>query len=434
MTNSVPVTPFRGDPSQPASADVVIVGGGIVGVMAALELAEAGVSVALCEKGMIAGEQSCRNWGWVRQMGRDEAELPLAIVALDLWRGMDARVGSPTGFRQSGIVYAAYTQHDAEHWARWHETGKRYGIQTTLLDGTAAKAMMPGMQGRVRIALMSPQDGYAEPWICVPAMAVAARAAGVAIMTNCAVRALDIEGGRVAGVITEHGRIRAQKVLIAGGVWSRVLLGNHGIDFPQLRVTGTVARIEGLEGLPEYPVGTESISVRPRMDGGHTLTLRNANIAEILPDNFRLFRQYAPLLREDWREFHLRFGMPFFLNLTSPRRWSANDKTIFETVRTLDPTPSKLFLKRALKNAPKVFPSFQNARVTHSWAGVIDVTPDTIPVIDHIPGLDGALISSGCSGHGFGLGPGIGRLAADLILNRAPVADPAPFRWARFEM
>lgn len=433
MTISVPVAAFEGDATLPHAVDVVIVGGGIVGVLTALELAEAGVSVGLCEKGVIAGEQSCRNWGWVRQMGREEAELPLAIAALNLWRGMDARIGAATGFRQAGITYAAFTKRDADHWIRWHETGSRYGIETKLLSSDRVRAITPGIAEGVRLALWSPQDGYAEPWLAVPAMAEAARTAGAAILTNCAVRALDIEGGRVAGVITERGRIRAQQVVVAGGAWSRTLLGNHDIDFPQLRLIGTAARVVGAQGLPDHPFGTEKFSFRPRFDGGHTLTLRNANIAEIVPDSFRLLRQYIPRVRENWREFHLRFGASFLQELAAPQHWDADKRTIFETVRTLDPSPSKLFLQRAIKNASKAFPSFKNARATHAWAGVIDVTPDAVPVIDQIPGLAGGYIASGCSGHGFGLGPAIGRLMADMLLDRSPLEDPKPFRWNRFK-
>src|SRR5580704_1123967 len=89
----------------PARADVVVVGGGIVGVSAALHLAEKGIAVALCEKGRIAGEQSSRNWGWCRTMGRDPSEIPLAMESLRLWRDMNRRTNRDTGFRQSGIMY-----------------------------------------------------------------------------------------------------------------------------------------------------------------------------------------------------------------------------------------------------------------------------------------------------------------------------------------
>ncbi|MCB1469050.1 MAG: FAD-binding oxidoreductase, partial [Rhizobiaceae bacterium] len=89
----------------PARVDVVVIGGGIVGTSTALSLAEKGVTVALCEKGLIGAEQSGRNWGWVRQMGRDPIEIPLSMLSMDRWREMNERTGEETGFRQTGIAY-----------------------------------------------------------------------------------------------------------------------------------------------------------------------------------------------------------------------------------------------------------------------------------------------------------------------------------------
>src|SRR5947209_13204631 len=103
------VDPVASDEAFPARADVVIIGGGIVGTSAALFLAKKGVSVVLCEKGHIAGEQSSRNWGWVRKMGRDPREIPLVIESLRLWEGMGELVGDETGFRRAGILYACET-------------------------------------------------------------------------------------------------------------------------------------------------------------------------------------------------------------------------------------------------------------------------------------------------------------------------------------
>ena len=101
------VDPVSSDEALPARVDVVVIGGGIIGASTALFLAEKGVSVALCEKGHIAGEQSSRNWGWCRKMGRDPRELPLIIESLRLWQGMNERVEAETGFRQAGIMYLA---------------------------------------------------------------------------------------------------------------------------------------------------------------------------------------------------------------------------------------------------------------------------------------------------------------------------------------
>src|SRR5207248_10472987 len=106
------VDPVRSDEVLPTRADVVIVGGGIIGTSAALFLAERGVSVALVEKGHIAGEQSSRNWGWCRKMARDPREIPLIIESLRLWEGMNQRVEAETGFRTCGIMYLGESADD----------------------------------------------------------------------------------------------------------------------------------------------------------------------------------------------------------------------------------------------------------------------------------------------------------------------------------
>src|SRR5580658_5838292 len=110
----------------PARADVVVVGGGIVGVSAALHLAKKGISVALCEKGRIAGEQSSRNWGWCRTMGRDPAEIPLAIESLRLWEPMNQEVDAETGFRSSGIIYLCESESDIERHKSWLAHARPY--------------------------------------------------------------------------------------------------------------------------------------------------------------------------------------------------------------------------------------------------------------------------------------------------------------------
>src|SRR5215203_4852906 len=116
------------DETLPQRAAVVIVGGGIVGTSAALFLARKGLSVILCEKGRIAGEQSSRNWGWVRKMGRDPREIPLIIESLRLWEGMNEMVEAETGFRRTGILYACETDEEVERRAGWLEYARPYQL------------------------------------------------------------------------------------------------------------------------------------------------------------------------------------------------------------------------------------------------------------------------------------------------------------------
>ena len=113
------VDPVEADAVQPKRADMVVIGGGIVGVSTAYALAQKGISVVLCEKGQIAGEQSSRNWGWVRKTGRDEREIPLIAESLRMWEGMNEAVGAETGFRACGILYTSQTEADDAYHEDW---------------------------------------------------------------------------------------------------------------------------------------------------------------------------------------------------------------------------------------------------------------------------------------------------------------------------
>src|SRR5436189_6120160 len=130
--------PVTSDTTLPAKADVVVIGGGIIGTSAALELAERGISVVLCEKGKIAAEQSSRNWGWCRKMGRDPRELPLIIESLRLWQGMNELVEAETGFRQAGIMYLAQTPAELGQLEGWLDHARQYQLDTRILSRAEA--------------------------------------------------------------------------------------------------------------------------------------------------------------------------------------------------------------------------------------------------------------------------------------------------------
>src|SRR3954470_12469035 len=245
------VDPVQSDESLPVRADVVVIGGGIIGTSTALFLAQRGVSVALCEKGHIAGEQSSRNWGWCRKMARDPRELPLIIEGLKLWQGMNAMVEAETGFPQAGIAYLCATAADMDAYRPWLEHAKLYQLDSRLITGDEVAALLPGMNRRWAGALHTRSDGGAEPQKAAPAIAAAARRHGATIMTACAVRGIETQAGRVVAAVTEKGRIACDSVVLAGGAWSRLFCGNLDLFLPQLKVLGSVMRTAPLEGGPE---------------------------------------------------------------------------------------------------------------------------------------------------------------------------------------
>jgi glycine/D-amino acid oxidase-like deaminating enzyme len=421
------------DPDQPASTRVVIVGGGIIGVCTAFFLARKGVPVVLCEKGEIAAEQSSRNWGWCRRMGRDPREIPLANEALRLWAEMNTMTGAETGFRRSGIVYLCKTDKELHKREAWLEqAGRPFQVDSRLLTRDQMARVLPGLAGPWAGALYTPSDGRAEPTRAAPAIAEAARQVGATILTQCAVRGVEGEAGRVSGVVTERGRIACDNVVVAGGVWSRLFLGNLGLRLPQLKVQSAVMRTEPFDGGPETSCSGTGFGLRKRLDGGYTVANWNANIADIVPDSFRFFRDFRPALFQQWGNLRLRVGPRFIQEAMLPRRWVLDATTPFERVRLLDPAPHQPILDQARVGVTAAFPVFHGKKMVESWGGVVDVTPDAVPVISAVDALPGLFIATGFSGHGFGIGPGAGRLMAELVLGETPVVDPAPFRYSRF--
>jgi glycine/D-amino acid oxidase-like deaminating enzyme len=426
------VDPVRSDEALPARADVVIIGGGIIGTSAALFLAEKGISAVLCEKGHIAGEQSSRNWGWCRKMGRDPREIPLIIESLRLWEGMNERVEAETGFRQCGIMYLAETPAELQELEAWLDHARQYQLDTRILTRAEAGELMPGLIGNWAGALYTASDGRAEPQRAAPAIAEAARRRGAAVVTQCAVRGIETAGGRISGVVTEKGRIACASVVLAGGAWSRLFCGNLGIELPQLKVLASVMRTEPLEGGPEISASGGLFGFRKRMDGGYTVATLGVRTIDLVPDNFRMFREYLPAVRLHWKKLRFRVGRRWVEEWRTPRHWALDRASPFEAVRVLDPEPDQFVLDRAKAAVAEAFPLFRDMVVAERWGGMIDVMPDAIPVISPVASLPGFFIATGFSGHGFGIGPGAGKLVADMVAGDPTLVDPAAFRLSRF--
>jgi len=213
----------------PNRADVVVIGGGVIGVATAMFLAEEGQKTVLCEKGVIAGEQSSRNWGWCRAMGRDPREIPLMLASLNFWRGMNERIGAETGFRQIGTMYLCPDEKSFAKREAWLPYAREYGIDSRMLRGEAVNAVMTGAAERWIGGLHTVTDGVAEPSMAVPAMAAHARALGAVLVQGCAARGLERRGGRVSAVVTEKGTVATDRVVLAGGAWSGLFARRLGL-------------------------------------------------------------------------------------------------------------------------------------------------------------------------------------------------------------
>jgi glycine/D-amino acid oxidase-like deaminating enzyme len=426
------VVPVHGDAELPKEVDVVVIGGGIIGTSTALELAEQGMRVALCEKGGIGHEQSSRNWGWVRISRRDPREVPLMAESLRIWADLNRRTGRETGFKRAGIVFTCANDQQYEEHERWTRNLEGYQIESRMLSAAEFREKYPGSNLDIKGALYTAGDCRAEPQRAAPAIAEAARERGAHILTECAVRGLQLSGGRVSGVVTERGEIACKAVVLAGGAWSSLFMGNSGLDLPQLRVLNSVLRTKPLEGGPDEAIWASGFALRKRLDGGYTIADGMQNIVDIVPASFRYARQFMPAYKYEWRSLRFRLGGRYFDDARIPRCWSLDEPSPFEYNRVLDPIPSKKMIDGAMARLSKAFPVFKKAEIAQRWGGMIDVTPDAVPVIDKIDAIPGFHLATGFSGHGFGIGPAAGKLMADIVTGKPPIVDPKDFRFKRF--
>jgi glycine/D-amino acid oxidase-like deaminating enzyme len=430
---SPPIKNIQNSPDFLKAVDVVVIGAGIVGSSAAYYAAKAGSSVALLEKGVVGCEQSSRNWGFVRQLNRDEREIPLAKHSLELWGELSNELGTEIGFRRNGLTYVTRSPQELATWEKWVRLASQYQVHSRVLTPDEAAALTPGCNIAWLGGVHCPTDGMAEPALAAPGIAEAAQRLGAIVHQKCAVRGLDIQNGRVAGVITEKGLIKASVVLCAGGAWSSMLLRKYGISFPQVSVRSTALYTGPAPEVTAGGISTPTLTLRRRIDGGYTITVRGRGRIELTPKGIRYSREFWPVYKKR-RATGVSFGVgkSFFEGPDSLASWREDGISPFEKTRILDPAPIQSVVDEAMTSLVKTYPSLAGVEVAKTWGGWIDSTPDAIPVISRIDNLPGLVLVSGFSGHGFGVGPGAGRLAVDLALNNQPIVDPTPFAFNRF--
>ena len=421
-----------GSAALPAKADVIVIGGGIVGTTAAYFLAGQGVSALLCEKGRLAGEQSGRNWGWVRQQGRSPVELPLMMESLRIWQDFARDLGEDVGFTQGGCLYLGDTQKAVDTFSAWLPNARAVGLDTRLLTQSELAAILHSDAKRWVGALYTPSDGRAEPSRAVPAIARAAQRAGARIVSHCAVRGIERAGGRVSAVVTEHGVVNTSTVLCAAGAWTSLFCRSLDIAVPQLHVKGTVARTAPTTQVLEGEAWSSHVAIRRRADGGYTVAHGSVLHHSLVPATFRFATKFFPAFRQEHGAIRLRLGADFLNALKTPRQWDLNAESPFERERVLDPPPDARVLGEMRQALARWFPEIAPAPFVETWAGMIESSPDILPILSAVDGLAGFFVATGFSGHGFGIGPGAGRWAASLVTGRANAATLAPFRLSRF--
>ncbi|HYI73333.1 MAG TPA: FAD-binding oxidoreductase, partial [Skermanella sp.] len=369
--------------------DVVVIGAGISGAASAFELARRGFHVTLLDRYSPAAMASGWTLAGVRQSGRHPAELPLATAAVERWAGLAGELDGETRYRRNGNLRLARTAEEVPVIRSLVEQQSAAGLDVTLLTGPAdIQAVAPAVSDRVMAASWCPSDGSADPRATVLSYVTAAQRLGVEMRFGERVRRIEIVNGCVTGVATDAGMIAAAHVVVCAGIFGNELLDPLGLAIPL-----------------QVPMVTVLRSVPMPATLGPVIGVANADCAGRQEVDGR-FRVTSGL--ETWHGD---------IDHDGPR----------PAVR-----PTMRSIAEVVRLFGEVVPAFKDARIDETWAGLIDLTPDGLPVIDSPAGLDGLTVAMGFSGHGFCLGPVTGTIVADLVETRRTSFPIAPFALDRF--
>ena len=365
----------------PRTADVVIVGGGIVGVSAAFFLSGIdGIRVAVAERSEVGAGATGRAAGMVLLQAGSEADLRLQLDGAAVHRRLSGELGVDLPAHGSLLLWTS--ERDAARARERASVHRACGVQIELLDAAEIHRRCPYLQAEdVVVATFSADDPWAEPLAFVRRLADAARARGAAICEHCEVTGVDVESGRVLGVRTSAGAIAAGTVVNAAGAWAR--------------------RVGELTGM-RIPISPRKRQVFV-LDPGATVP----------PD--------APFIMEEQHDYYCKMHPEGLITVRAQTRGE-----------TFDPTVEWGYLDAALELTFRRLPALRRAPVTGAWAGIRPMPSDGLPIIGAVPGLEGYLVAGGLGAQGFARGPLVGQVVAELVATGRSRLDLEPYRPGRF--
>lgn len=353
------------------TAEVIIIGGGVIGSSIAYHLARRGRQVLVIERSSVAAEPTA-SWasaGGVRRQGRHPAEAKLAVEAIERWQTLEQELEADLHYRSGGNLLLAESDTEAEQLSAFVQQQHEMGFaDVRLVDRKEAHALVPGLNDRVAAGSYSPSDGQADPALTTRAFAAAAAERhGATYWTGTAVSSLRVQRERVVGAQTERGEVQAEHIVLAAGAWSDDLATAIGLRLP--------IRTRALQMILSTPAPVNIL--QPVLSAvRRTLSLKQLTNG-------------AFLLGGGWP------GDP------TPDRQSC----------VLRPSS----VQGNWATACELLPVVSQQGIARAWCGLEAQSFDDLPFIGTIPGLDGLTIAVGFSGHGFAIAPAVGRCVADQI-------------------
>lgn len=368
------------------TADVIVIGSGVIGCAAAYYMAKKGMSVLVLDQDESVGNGgSSRNGGGVRQSGRDPRELPLAIYGVEnVWPTLSDELGVDVEYHKEGNLRLGKTETHKQILTGLTEKAVACGLNVRMIDAEEVRKINPYLSEEVTCASWCPTDGHANPMITTLGFYKNARALGVVFHMGEKVVKLEKVHGKLRRVCTKTTVYEADQVLVAAGYASRFLTQTVGIDVPM--------REELIEAL----------------------------VTEAEP---KMFPQMLGTADADFYGHQTNHGSFVFGGATGM------ESTVLDngTNRT-----SSLTAPCICRGIMKYVPKLADAKIVRTWAGYEDLSIDGIPVISKVEEVPGLLLACGFTGHGFGISPVVGQLLAQLAAGETPMLSLQEFRYDRF--
>lgn len=369
------------------TADVIIIGSGVIGCAAAYYLAKKGTSVIVLDKDENIGNGgSARNGGGVRQSGRDPRELPLAMYAVNnLWPNLSEELGVNVEYHKEGNLRLGKTEHHLEILQGLTDRATACGLEVRMIDGAEVRAINPYLSEEVIGASWCATDGHANPLMTTLGYYRAARGMGVQFYTGEEVTELQTVKGKARRVITRKNVFEGEKIIVAAGYESRWILESVGIDIPMSKDL-----IEALVTEAEAPMFPQMLGTADADFYGHQTD-------------------------------HGSFVFGGASGFESVNKDNGHNMT------------SSITAPCICRGIMKYIPKLANAKIVRTWAGYEDVSADGVPVIGEIKEVPGLIAACAFTGHGFGISPIVGTLLAEIAREENTTLDLSAFRYDRFK-
>ncbi|GAB3714931.1 FAD-binding oxidoreductase [Amycolatopsis oliviviridis] len=369
----------------PERTDVVVIGGGIIGVSCAYRLAAAGVSVLLLERDSLGGGSTAKAAGGIRSSFTTNVNIEIGLRGLAEYASFSQTYGTEIDFRRDGYLYLVTDPADLPEFERCAALQNSYGVRSRLVEPAEARRFSPLVDSEgVVAALWSPDDAKATPDSAVQGYARAARGHGAVLKTGVEVVGIERDGDEITGVRTSDGFVRTNAVVCAAGAWS-----------------GRIGELAGVD-LPVRPFRRQVVFTGPVADLPASVPLTIE-----MPSAFYFHREGLGLAMS----FCDGDGDPGFDTRYQPGDW----------------------LPKLAEIAARRVPAVLDAGIRGGWAGLYEVTPDRNQIVGESVHLSRFFYATGFSGHGFQMGPAVGELVRDLYLGRVPAIDITGLDVRRFD-